>query len=262
MKRYKQYLSIYIIIMGVLIAGSIIAALSYKAYKEKARVDDYGYIHTSSTYTNIDYVSNMENNSSDYVINVPKNMEEAFLKSIDTGSSGYEFLSYALPYVMGGKEYTIFKFSDDTGLYMVRSNTASAIYGEVEGDEITQDIGYITISGMNMLYEPIPDYASKESRALAKLIPDEFRTDGLYVRVSETEAFICVKTDKSAENAANKVYAAVKDGLGDLPLIVLVNDSFKFEYCLERASEVSDNLETCNDDEENVNDVSGNIEVE
>ena len=246
--RRGNYITRYLMVFGILAIIVIGWAVIYKHNVTKPVIDEYGYSHikdqTTSTETSVSEVRKYETT---YIVNVPQNMEDAFFKSINDGTSGYEFLSYALPYVNGGQEYTIFRFSDNTGLYIVKSNQTSAIYGEVEGNDIVQDIGYLNIAGMNLTYSPIPDYASRESRTLATYVPEEFHTDGLYVRVSETEAYICIATDEGAKKSADRVYEAVKDNLNGLPLIILVNDSYKYEYPEVNDDKLIEEMEEIND---------------
>lgn len=239
----KKYIWLYLIIIPM-IGMSLLGGAYYYVWshnKPVVTVDKYGYTHTKyepgSTTQLTDALfsdDEMAEVKPAYVIDVPSDVEGTFFSAIEGTSSAYEFLTYALPYVEGGKEYTIFKFADGTGLYITKSNQSSAIYGEVGeiNNEpcITQDIGYITITGMNMNYRDIPDYASKESRSLAELIPVEFQTDGLYVRVNDEYAYICIATDGKAKEAADLVYEAVKNELDGLPLVILVNDSYKYEY--------------------------------
>lgn len=231
MREMKRYVIIYAIVFVVMAASIVGVALYHQNEIKEGYVDENGYRHTHVDPNDIAEASTfITPNETNYVVSVPEDIEESFFKSINEGTSGYEFLSYALPFANGTKEYVILKFSDNTGVYITSTNQSSAIYGEVDGQDITYDIGYINISGMNMIYEAAPDYASKESRILAKLIPDEYQTDGLYVRVSKDSVYICITANKTPSLAADEIYNMVKDSIEDVPLIVLVNDSYKYEY--------------------------------
>lgn len=226
----KRYIIRYLIIF-TLLAGGLITVCAIHEYKQKnGYVDKNGYTHTRAGVTNeINLTSTPA--VKDGVVLVPTNIEEAFHKTIDDGVSGYEFLSYILPFVTKTQATVLFEFSDETGVYITSANPSSAIYGEIENNQIAYDIGYINISGMNMTYEGAPDYASKDSRELAKLIPEEYQTDGLYVRVSDSDAYICVTTtDGVPADVADEIYNIVKGNIHDLPLIVLINDAYKYEY--------------------------------
>ena len=233
MKSVKSFVLLFAILSFVIIG--LCVGIKLFSNKNKSYVDKNGYLHTKDAG---DIIAPVEK-PKDAVIVVPMDKEEAFFNAITGNGSGYEFLSYALSYINGGNEYTIFKFSDDTGLYVTKDAQTTAIYGEIEDQNIVQDIGYISIDGMNLYYRSAPDYVSKESRNVAKLIPQEYQTDGLYVRISDEEAYICIAEfeENSKEAAADKTYDAIKSVIGDKPCTIIVNESFKYTYPKEIGDE-------------------------
>ena len=116
---------------------------------------------------------------------------------------------------------------------MYSSAAPNGIYGKIDSAGIvTQDYGYVTINGMNIVYENAPDSVSEDSKRIAQAVPEDYQNDGLYIQVTDDVVYLAIKSEFNinTKDHADIVYESIKSECKGMPVVVLVNDHFRYTY--------------------------------
>lgn len=228
------YLGIFLALAALIVGGAFV-------YTHTEHTDEYGYVH------------NAKDNGSEKTMNIRNtSVVDTSYENIDAVlSASYNFITYATPLINDDSAscddpYITFRLQDGTGIYFSRmysSTTPNGIYGEIDAAGIvTQDYGYVTINGMNIVYTEAPDSVSRDSKRIAEAVPEEYQNDGLYIQVTDGVVYLTISSEfnVNTRSHADVVYETIKSECNGMPVVILVNDHFRYAYGMNNA-EVSAN---------------------